>query len=251
MSEAPPREVEGETPVQTATGDALDANLDRPWLTLALVGAIVVPHLLLAWRMVEQGRPWLEALVAPRGPRMLTRSGALRLARIDQDGEFWRFVSASFLHGDGLHLLLNGLALFLVTAMTGFAFSWLGGTPLSVGASGAIFGMMGAGIVFGWKHRAELPQGQGAFFRRKLLPWVLLNLGIGLGFNRLPWLDGPVIDNLAHLGGLVSGAILAMVLGNRVVPGEQGTWWTRGLMVAFIALVCGLALAQVWGEWQA
>lgn len=259
----------GETPLQTATGDALEENLDRPYLTTALLAVVVGVHLALGARMVAAGRPLWEGLFWPRGKRLLTRSGALNVDRATEHFELWRLSSATFLHGDALHLALNGVALFflgrlceaiygpvralflfLCTGTVGFAFSWLyrdevgaAAEQVSVGASGAVFGMLGAGIVFGWKYRDALPEGQGTFFRRNLAPWVVLNLLIGVGVNRLPWMEAPIVDNLAHFGGLVAGAIVAMALGNRVVPGEDGGPLPRALM----ALVCGLCLA--WSAW--
>ena len=256
-----------ESPLQKATGDALDRNLDRPWITSGLVLTLLAVHGGLGWRMWTQGRSLVEAAAFPRGRRLLTRSGAMNIERTDAF-ELWRLVSATFLHGDLLHLTLNAVGLFFVGRLceaiygpvrtlflfvacgfTGFAFSWVGKTELSVGASGAVFGLLGAGIIFGWKYRDALPVDQGTFFRRNLLPWVVLNLGIGLGINRLPWLDGPLVDNLAHVGGLVAGAILAMSLGNRVVPGEDGGRWPRGLRVVGWLLSRGWWAGAVWGKW--
>ena len=258
-----------ETPLQRVTGDALEDGLDRPWLTGVLLTVVVGVHLALGARMWSSGRPLWEALLWPRGKRLLTRAGALNVTRITEHFELWRLTSATFLHGDALHLALNGVALFFLgrlcesiygpiralflfvcTGTIGFAFSWLyredGGLAadqVSVGASGAIFGMLGAGIVFGWKYRDALPEGQGTFFRRNLAPWVLLNLLAGVVINRLPWMEAPIVDNLAHLGGLLAGTILAMTLGNRVVPGEQGGPVPRALMAVF----CGICLS--WSAW--
>jgi hypothetical protein len=58
-----------------------------------------------------------------------------------------------------------------------------------------------------------------------------------------------LVDNLAHVGGLVAGAILAMSLGNRVVPGEDGGRWPRVLMLAVCLLSLGWCAGAVWGEW--
>jgi rhomboid protease GluP len=175
-------------------------------------------------------------------------------------GELWRLVSCVFLHGDGLHLLLNGLALFalgrlceslygsarfawlfVLSGMCGAAFSWLGGNTTSVGASGGIFGLMGAAMVFGWRYQAQLPPHMSHFLRRSLLPWVVLNLVIGLLI--------PFIDNLGHIGGLVGGAVLGTFIGNRVIPGEESSRLVRGSMAAgtlLLLLLAGWGVARRW-----
>ena len=83
--------------------------------------------------------------------------------------------------------------------------------------------MMGACVVFGWRFRRELPPEIGDLFRRKLLPWVGLNLFIGYVI--------PFIDNLGHVGGLITGALLALVTGNQIIPGHQGST-TQSLLMA-------------------
>lgn len=246
--------------VRRAAGHHLFEGMRRPWLTFALLAAMVLAHLALALGMVvEGGADPLGALVMVRPEALLVRAGAQAAVELDQ-GQLWRLVSCVFLHNDGLHLFLNGLALlglgrlceslygrprflwlFLVAGVVGSTLSWLGGNRLSVGASGAVFGLMGAPIVFGWRHRDELPEGLGDHLRRALLPWVGLNLLVGVML--------PFIDNLAHLGGLLAGGALALVLGNRVVPGRQGRPWATALLTALsVALLAGAA-AGVAGQW--
>src|SRR6185436_12849291 len=101
----------------------------------------------------------------------------------------------------------------------------------SAGASGALFGLVGVLFVFGIKFRHELPDGFKRAFGTGLLPIILLNLVIG--FIGRGW-----IDNAAHLGGLVAGAGLALVVQYRR-PGEnQGSalLW-RTLQIACLGLV--------------
>jgi hypothetical protein len=101
----------------------------------------------------------------------------------------------------------------------------------SAGASGALFGLVGVLFVFGIKFRHELPEGFKRAFGTGLLPMILMNLFIGYMLRGL-------IDNAAHLGGLLSGAMLALVVDYRrpgEKPGIAGIW--RGLQIAAIALV--------------
>ena len=75
----------------------------------------------------------------------------------------------------------------------------------SAGASGALFGLVGVLFVFGIKFRHELPEGFKRAFGTGMLPIILINLFIG-------YIGKGFIDNGAHIGGLISGAALAMVV---------------------------------------
>src|SRR5438046_7793146 len=77
-----------------------------------------------------------------------------------------------------------------------------GDTVPSAGASGALFGLVGVLFVFGLKYRRELPEGFKRAFGTGMLPVILLNLAIGFVLRGL-------IDNAAHMGGLLSGGVLA------------------------------------------
>jgi len=86
-------------------------------------------------------------------------------------------------------------------------------TP-SAGASGALFGLIGVLFVFGLKYRHELPEGLKRAFGTGMLPTILINLFIG-------YVARGFIDNAAHLGGLISGMALALVVGYKR-PGTSG-----------------------------
>jgi len=137
-------------------------------------------------------------------------------------GEYWRLVTSMFLHGGLLHLALNGWALFqlgslfelslgssrllLVYFATGIAGSLASAfftqTP-SVGASGAIFGLMGALIAFLLRRRTTLtPEGKSILMQ--LVAWAAINVYFGF--------SDPQIDNSAHLGGCAAGLLLGFVL---------------------------------------
>ncbi len=199
---------------------------------------------------------------------VLIAYGAKLNLLINEQHQWWRFVTPMFLHAGLIHLLVNMYALWnlgpyveklygsarfvffwVVTGIAGVVASYLTvvpqGTSLgpigkfllktqdvpSVGASGALFGLVGVLFVFGIKFRHELPEGFKRAFGTGLLPIILLNLFIGYMGQRF-------IDNAAHLGGLISGAALALVVGYRR-PGERSTvglaW--QILQVISIALV--------------
>ncbi len=137
-------------------------------------------------------------------------------------GEYWRLVTSMFLHGSLLHIAFNAYALYQLGAMfelllgssrllmvyfvTGIAGSltsaYFSSSP-SVGASGAIFGLMGGLIAFLLRRRAALtPQGKSILMQ--LVGWAAINVVFGF--------STPGIDNSAHLGGCAAGLLLGFVL---------------------------------------
>lgn len=144
-------------------------------------------------------------------------------------GDWWRLLTANFLHIGLLHLVLNSLTLvqlglvcenlygklrffnlYLLSGIGGFLASTLYLDSLSAGASASLFGLMGATLTFGWRHYYEIPKTFRPHFTWYLLPWVVAMLLFGLVFGQ--------IDNLAHAGGLLTGSLIALVLRNQVLP---------------------------------
>jgi rhomboid protease GluP len=239
------------------------AVLSRPYkFTIILLVANVFVFLLM-WQ--TSGMPF--SVLAPLPEEVLLRFGAKLNYFIQAEHQWWRFVTPMFLHVNLLHLLVNMYSLWIVgpyverlygsakfvvfwvlTGLAGVFASYLTVSPgmsvgpiarfifkttdgPSAGASGALFGLVGVLFVFGIKFRHELPEGFKRAFGTGLLPMIMLNLFIG-------YVGRGFIDNAAHLGGLVSGAILALVVDYRR-PGERSgiaiTW--RVLQVAALALV--------------
>lgn len=143
-------------------------------------------------------------------------------------GQIWRLFTSAFLHGDFLHLAFNCNALHnigpLVEATSGharFASVYLGSAAaggilsffmsphMSIGASGALFGIAGALAMYAWRHRQLM--GPGAdFLLMQLRDTAAINFMYGLIVRR--------IDNWGHLGGLIGGAALSYLLGPRLHP---------------------------------
>lgn len=234
-----------------------------PPVTLGLVALCLALYGVVGVEDLQGGRTDLVGLVTgPRSPEssILWGAGAARLA---WRGEPWRLLSCVLLHANLLHLAMNMVALFglgrLCEAVYGpprflwlFLFSGFTGSLLSqsvalwlhphsstfsVGASGAVFGLMGAGVVFGWRFRRSLPGPVRQVFGRGLLPWIALNIFIGF--------QVPNIDNLGHLGGLGGGAFLAWILGSPIIPGREGTPRTRGAMGLLSAALLASTLAAM------
>ena len=137
-----------------------------------------------------------------------------------QKGEIWRLVSSMFLHGDVIHLMSNMLALYMVGPMvekyygkSKYAIIYFGsgiignllsavlGNFFGIGASGAIFGLFGALMYFGYKYRATLD----GFLRSGIVPVVVLNLILSIMV--------PNIDFYGHIGGLLGGILLTYTIG--------------------------------------
>jgi rhomboid protease GluP len=147
------------------------------------------------------------------------------------EGQVWRLVACMFLHIGILHLALNGWALFqlgsifelligsrsmfVVYFVTGIAASLASVVftrGLSAGASGAIFGLLGALITFLLRRRSGLlPRGKSLL--SQLLTWAAIN--VVLGFNMAG------IDNAGHLGGCACGLLLGLFLAPRPLPPPQ------------------------------
>jgi len=135
------------------------------------------------------------------------------------DGQYWRFVTPIFLHANILHMSLNMLNLIvlgvfverifghlrflLIYLLTGvisiIASFYFAPEEISVGASGAIFGLVGAYSIFVFIHRKAFRRG-GIL----ALSWLVLIIGINLGIGLII----PNVDNYAHVGGFLSGCIL-------------------------------------------
>ena len=149
-----------------------------------------------------------------------------------QLGQWWRLITAGFLHGGILHLLMNSWVLFdlgaqveeiygaarliviyFLATVFGFYASTLWTAGLSVGASAGLFGLIGAMIALGMRHQSPA----GAAIRGLYIRWAIY--GLVLGF-----LPGLHIDNAAHLGGLAAGFACAYLAGTpKLVEG----WWER------------------------
>ena len=138
-----------------------------------------------------------------------------------KSGEIYRLITCMFLHGGIIHLGLNMYSLFIIgPRVEDFFGKWkflliyfisgisasllsigLNNNVISVGASGAIFGLFGALIYFGYSYRGYI----GALVKSQVIPIVMYNLIMGFFI--------PGIDMWGHIGGLIGGIITANMLG--------------------------------------
>jgi len=178
--------------------------------------------------------------------------GALARERVAA-GEYWRLLTAPWLHGGVDHLVGNGIALFILGMLCEAAFgraqfvllyvlSGLAGSVVSlavsvgpsVGASGAIFGLQGAAIMLFRLHRDRL------LVRDRRVGFVLLVWAI---YSIAGGLMQPFIDNGAHIGGALGGALIARRLHPVVLsplPPERAAALRRWLWLVAALLAAAL-----------
>ncbi len=136
------------------------------------------------------------------------------------NGEYYRLITGTFLHNSILHLAFNCYALYIIgMQLESFLGRWkylvvyllsgLAGSMLSIffsnaysiGASGAIFGMLGSLTYFGYHYRVYLD----SVVKSQIIPLIVLNLLLGFAFA--------YVDNWAHIGGLIGGVLSTMAVG--------------------------------------
>ena len=239
--------------ITTVAGGRVD---DRPTVTIAIVAITVLAF----------GYEFIAGLDA------VARQWGMWPWAIALDGEFYRLATSIFLHGSVMHIFFNMfvlwtigpqverilgharfLVLYLVAGLGGAVVSYTFSDPrtVSVGASGAIFGLMGALVVLG--RRRGSPRGVEA--RRNGSPGeqsqrqgnggggdpfkqvlVLIVINVAIGF-----LPGGNIDWRAHLGGLVTGAAVAAVM--LYAPRPSRLLWQALGVLAVLGL---LVLLVMW-----
>jgi rhomboid protease GluP len=158
------------------------------------------------------------------------------VGRLTLHGQWWRLVTSLFLHGSILHLAFNMIALWQVGQLVERLFGSLRFTALymiagvsgslasvmwnahvnSVGASGAIFGIVGGLLAFTRRENSGVPPTVVQDLRGSLLPFLVFNLAAGFLY--------PHTDNAAHIGGLVGGWLAGHLLARSLhVPAERRT----------------------------
>lgn len=156
-----------------------------------------------------------------------------------KEGEFYRLFTSMFVHVNIIHLVFNMYALFMIgpliekyygklkflliyigSGIVGSLFSVVLTNNASVGASGAIFGLFGSLMYFGYKYRATLD----GFLRSSIIPTLIVNLLIGIIV--------PGIDLIGHIGGFIGGLLLSYSVG--VVNKENTKDKINGFVITII-----------------
>lgn len=185
-----------------------------PVLTYSLVGINIVVFLL----MTLAGGSTNQSVLIAFGAKVNS---------LIREGQVWRLFTSMFIHIGILHLAFNLYALWSIGSLTErwfgrrrflmiYIISGIGGSlasfifspALSAGASGAIFGLLGALLHYSYKRPHLWKSGLGM----NLVIIILVNFGFGL--------SQPGIDNFAHLGGLLTGTTLSFILSIRATSTE-------------------------------
>jgi rhomboid protease GluP len=235
-------------PAEPPLPSLADLMHDSPWrapVTLALVAANVVVFLV----MLGFGAGWSHHATS------IQLTWGANFGPATQDGQWWRLGTAMFLHFGILHLGLNMWALwdvgrlverlygrwrftllYLASGLAGNLLSLVvqGNKAVSGGASGAVFSLYGALLVFLWRERRHV--------QRREFRWLFGFAGLFTVATLVMGFVVPGIDNAAHVGGLVCGALLAAVLarpwaGNPRPPRASVRLVALGLLVAAVAVL--------------
>jgi len=185
----------------------------EPRLTYVLLGIIVLIYLyFMGQSTVEQNA-------------FLTRYAKINV--LIRDGEYHRLITSMFLHLNLMHILFNGYALYILGrdveslfgtvrfaiiyflgGLSGSLASFVFTSAPSVGASGAIFAIFGAEMVYFYQHR-NLHGAAGRRHLNQLIILMVLNLALGFFSTATEF----KIDNAGHIGGLFGGVVLAWFIG--------------------------------------
>lgn len=162
-------------------------------------------------------------------------------------GQIYRLITYGFLHGSIVHLISNMYCLYVigsqvennlekkrflivyfVSMITGGLLSALFNDGISIGASGAIFGLLGALLYFGLHFRLYLSEA----LRTRIIPVIVLNLIIGFAV--------PGIDVVCHIGGLIGGFLSAMMVGIPDIDNKKDKVNGTILLLIFIGFMAYL-----------
>lgn len=182
-------------------------------ITLSLIALNIVVYIITIYLNLK----WGNGSFLDMDAGVLVLMGA-KYNPLISSGQYFRLITCMFLHGGLMHIAFNMYALnaigplvervygkskFLIIYFTaGICSSLLSykfSNAISVGASGAIFGLLGAVLVFGFKMKNSI----GKQFMNSILQVIAINIFIGLAL--------PNIDNFGHMGGLLGGLVVSMV----------------------------------------
>lgn len=205
-------------------------QVKKPILTYGLIAINILVYLALVLYERTSGISYGQLII---------QFGA-KVNNLILEGEYWRFITPIFLHGSLMHLLVNCYSLYiigslverlygrgrfitsyLIAGILGNLCSFLFVPGPSVGASGAIFGLMGILLYFG----LERPLQFKVYFGSSIITTILINLVYGFSSTG--------IDNFAHLGGLIGGFLAIGILSNV----KKKHWYFNKLLYVIVLSV--------------
>lgn len=244
----------GNTPYSTQYYNQGNGFEERPRVPIIKVNKPIVTYVLIAINIIMWGLlSFISSKTGERYNELLMLFGAKINIKIIQ-GQYWRFITPIFLHADITHLLVNCyslhavgttveriyghtkfLVIYLIAGTLGSILSFVFSINPAVGASGAIFGLLGALLYFGVEH----PRLFRAFFGRSIFMILAINLGYGYVNKR--------IDNFGHIGGLIGGFLASGI----VKAPFNGKWYLSKatyIILILAILASGLAYGFNYGN---
>ncbi len=213
------------------------ANILMYEISLLYSGA----NIILSWNPFSTLSPSMDAL------NFLGASGRMPIVRFEA---WWSLLTANWLHGGLLHIILNMLALYTVapmvmeefgvyrmfsiytlTGISGFLLSYIGNVYLTIGASSGLCGLIGALLFFGKSRGGEW----GTLVYKQTTGWILSLVLVGFLI--------PNINNWSHAGGLFSGILFSWIMGYNEKRKEN--FFDRTLAFVFLVLTLWLLAKSV------
>ncbi|MGH4139546.1 rhomboid family intramembrane serine protease [Clostridium sp.] len=190
---------------------------DKPWITIGIISINVIMYIITAYLSLV----YAKGSILNSDINVLILLGA-KVNELIQNGQYYRLISCMFLHGGLVHLAVNMyslyaigpmvekvygkvkyIAIYFISGIIASVFSYIFSTSVSIGASGAIFGLLGAVLIFAVKSKGKTGSG----FIKSILSVIFINIFIGATL--------PNIDNFAHMGGLMGGMLVAFLVSFR------------------------------------
>ncbi|MBU3158302.1 rhomboid family intramembrane serine protease [Clostridium frigoris] len=190
---------------------------DKPWITIIIIAINILMYVVTAYLSYISSGSVLNS-----DTNVLVLLGA-KVNELINQGQYYRLVTCMFLHGGIVHVAVNMyslyaigpmvesvygktkyLAIYFISGIGASIFSYIFSTSISIGASGAIFGLLGAVLVFAITSKGKTGSG----FIKSILSVIFINIFIGVTM--------PGIDNFAHMGGLIGGMLVAFLVNFKI-----------------------------------
>jgi len=252
---------------QRGEGDEYQPVITQPWARRG-ESTITITHVILGVCIALYLAMSIAAGSPVEFPGSITVHFGANYGRYTLSGDWWRLVTYMFLHGGPMHIFFNMWclwdlgrlceslygrwtygAIYLITGVAGglASVTWNPGV-LSVGASGAVFGLAGALLASFYLGEFSLPRFAIRATLRSLAFFIGFNVLFGAGFNFFAGGSGG-IDNACHAGGLVSGLALGALIA-RFAPQSDAPLRRASVVgiVALIVLAAGLGVREWRGK---